>query len=84
MEIEINGKTYRINEDIRFGVQYALQKEPENLDNHFRFFKEVLIPSPNQKEIFNFKESDREKIFDAWVEMKKQQTVEIKKKRSQF
>lgn len=82
MELEINGKIYTLNEDLRLGVLYMMQKKPEDFDVHMKFFKEFLQPSPSFKEMLNFKESDTEKIFKAYGDLKKAQATDLKKKLS--
>jgi len=83
MEIEINNKTYEINPDIRFGTSIALKKNPENEDNTIKFLREVLIPTPTGKEIYNFRDSDILRVFELYGEAKNEQLVEYKKKLSQ-
>ena len=72
--ININGKEYKINTDTKWGTKKLMKKvndDPRNLDN-IRYveliIKDVLIPSPTSKEMFNFKDSDIERIFEAFAE----------------
>lgn len=81
MEIEINGKKYKIDDNPRFGVMELLMKSPEDPKYIRLFLKEVLIPTPTPKEIFNFRKSDIENIMDMFNKSEQEDSLELKKKR---
>ncbi|MFX1296297.1 MAG: hypothetical protein ACFFD2_15780 [Promethearchaeota archaeon] len=81
MEIEINGKKYKIDDNPRFGVMELLMKSPEDPKYIRLFLKEVLIPTPTPKEIFNFRKSDIENIMDIFNKSEQEDSLELKKKR---
>lgn len=81
MEIEINDKKYKINEDPRFGVMELLMKSPEDPKYIRLFLKEILIPTPTPKEIFNFKKSDIVNIMSVFSDIEQEESLELKKKR---
>jgi len=83
MDIAINGKKFILNDDVRLGILIQVDKDPNNLDTIFAFFREILIPSPTNKEIENFRQSDMNKIFAKWKELQDEQVSETKKKLSQ-
>ena len=83
MSININGKDYRFNSDVRLGVLELA----ENLDNismkHIKIIlREILTPSPNAKEYFNIRKSQLTVIMEKYGEYMEQESSEIKKKRS--
>jgi len=86
--ININGKDYKINLDIRLGTEklmrlvYANPENPKNPKYLDIVLKDLLIPSPTDKEIFNFRLSDREKIFKLFAEESSKTDADFKKKRS--
>ena len=87
--VEINGKNYKINMDLKWGTQKLMKKindDPKNLEN-LRYLevivKDILIPSPTAKEIFNFRNSDIERIFEEFADDNKGVNVDFKKKLSQ-
>lgn len=82
MDIEINGKEYSFNNDIRFGVLIKIQEDPENLKHMQVFLKEILLPTPTKKEVYNFRESDLINISQKFEEFQKRKTAEAKKKLS--
>lgn len=86
--IEINGKEYKINLDIRWGTQKLMrkiQKDIMNPDNE-KFLeyiiKDLLIPKPTMKEIIEFRRSDIERIFNTFGEEVEEVDKDFKKKRS--
>lgn len=85
MKITINNKEYKINTDISWG----LYKRIANLENNPKDFiavdegmKQILIPTPSNQDINNFKKSDIEHIFEKFAEAEKEESIEFKKKRS--
>ena len=63
-----------------------INDDPKNLNN-MRYLelimKDILIPPPTAKEMFNFRDSDIEKIFEALADDSKEVNADFKKKRSQ-
>ena len=64
--ININGKDYKINMDTRLGTKKLMKKisdDPSSLDN-IRYIelilRDILIPIPTGKEMFNFRDSVKE------------------------
>ena len=86
--IKINGKDFEINLDIRWGTQKLMrkiQKDMENPDNdkYMEYImKDLLIPSPSNKEMMNFRRSDIEYIFEAFADEAESKDKDFKKKRS--
>ena len=86
--IEINGKQYEVNLDIRWGTQKIMRRienKPDNPDNMKymeHVLKDILIPSPSAKEIMNFRRSDIERIFNEFAKDMKKTDSDFKKKRS--
>ena len=85
----INGKEYKINMDLKWGTQKLMKKindDPKNLEN-LRFLeiivKDILIPPPTGKELFNFRNSDIERIFEEFADDNKEVNADFKKKLSQ-
>ena len=83
MEIELNGKVFEYNDDVRFGVIELMRKDPEKLKNIKIFLKEILIPNPTAKEIFNFRESQIRNIIEEYGKFRTQDNIESKKKLGQ-
>lgn len=85
--LEINGKEYRINMDTRWGTKKLMKKindDIRNLDNMKYLeliIKDLLIPSPTAKEMFNFRDSDIEKIFEEFSKDNKEVNADFKQKR---
>jgi len=82
MEIEVNGKLFILNDDPRLGVLMELEKHPNSMDTIWMFFKEILVPSPTDKEIKRFRQSDLGRIFQAWGDLQRENIAETKKKLS--
>jgi hypothetical protein len=84
--IEINGKKYEINLDIKLGTQKLMQKirndpnDAKNVDYMASILKDILIPSPSTKEIDNFRSSDLETVFDSFGDELINLDREVKKK----
>jgi len=83
MDIKINGKTFKFNDDIKFGILEMIEKQKSDAKSMKRFWREALIPTPSEKEMYNFRESDIINIFVAWKKFREEQTIEFKKKLSQ-
>lgn len=87
--VEINGKEYKINKDITLGTQELLLKikdDPDNIENmkYIRYIlKDILIPSPTNREIFVFRTSDIERIMNLYNEDMSETNKDFKKKLSQ-
>jgi hypothetical protein len=86
--IEIEGKEYEINMDIRWGTQKLMRRiqkdlqNPEN-DKYLEYIiKDMLIPTPSKKEMMNFRQSDIEKIFETFGKEVENKDKDFKKKRS--
>ncbi len=83
MGIEINGKKYEFNPDIRLGILELMENVSKLNIKQFRMiFKEILIPNPTPKELFNIKTSHIEKIFSGFTESIQREVVRTKKKLS--
>lgn len=87
--LKINGKIYKINLDIKWGTEKIMKKvmdDPTNSDTqkYMEFIiKDILIPSPTKKEMFNFRKSDILRIFDTFTEEMSETNADFKKKLSQ-
>ncbi|KKM70230.1 hypothetical protein LCGC14_1442850 [marine sediment metagenome] len=86
--IEINGKEFKINLDIRWGTQKLMRKiqgdmeNPKN-DKYMEYImKDLLIPSPSTREMMEFRRSDIENIFTIFGEEVENKDKDFKKKRS--
>lgn len=87
--ILINKKEYKVNLDIKLGTQKLMgiiMKDPKNEKNP-RYMeivlKDILIPSPSTTDIFHFRMSDIEKIFNEFGEDANKTESDFKKKLSQ-
>lgn len=80
--MKINGKEYKINTDITFGIMEDSQKDPNNPDTMKRMLKEILIPKPTEKAIRGFKLSQITKIMEEFSAIQKQEQTTFKKKLS--
>lgn len=87
--MEINGKEFKVNLDIKWGTEKLIaivMKDPSHpkAEQYMTaVFKDLLIPSPTVKEMFNFRRSDIQRIFEAFTEEMKGENKDFKKKRSQ-
>lgn len=87
--IEINGKKYEINLDLKWGTEKLMKKvfeDPENPKNQNyleHIIKDLLIPSPTAREMFNFRKSDIENAFKMFTEDISETNADYKKKLSQ-
>jgi len=87
--IKINGKEYKINLDIKWGTEKLMRKvlnspeSPENDKYMSMVFKDILIPAPTAKEMFNFRMSDVRRIFETWTKESEDTNADFKKKLSQ-
>ena len=87
--IKINGKEYKINMDMKWGTQKLLQKirdDPLNKKNMKYLeliIKDILVPTPSQNEMFNFRNSDIETIFTEFGKDSSEVNKDFKKKLSQ-
>lgn len=86
--VMINGKKFKINNDLKWGTQMMMMKirenpeNPKNIGYMEKVFRDLLIPAPTQKEMFNFRNSDIEKILDEFSRQTEKVTAESKKKLS--
>ena len=81
-KIKINGKEYKFNSDIRLGIMEAMETHSEDIRVIKLFIKEVLIPSPTSKEMFEFRKSDMIRLMEDYSEFQKEETIDFKKKLS--
>lgn len=83
MGIEINGKHYEFNLDIRLGILALMERGSQiNIKQLRIIIKELLIPNPTPKELFNMKTSDRNRVFEGFTKATLGESTEIKKKLS--
>jgi len=82
MEIEINGKIYRINSDVKFGIMELLDENPEDVKVIKMIIKDILIPTPSNEDMFDFRKSDIERIFIAFSNQQEEENKTFKKKLS--
>lgn len=87
--IEINGKKYEINLDIKWGTEKLMKKvfeDPENPKNQ-KYLEHIIIdlltPPPTAREMFNFRKSDIENILKTFTEDMSETNKDFKKKLSQ-
>lgn len=87
--IIINGKEYKINLDLKWGTEKLIQEvmdnptNPKNNKYMAAIFKDMLIPDPTAKEMFNFRMSDIKGIFETFDKELSETNKDFKKKRSQ-
>lgn len=85
----INDKEYVVNLDIKWGTEKLMNKitqDPTNPNNNkymTMVFKDLLIPEPTTKEMFNFRRSDIKRILDEFNDEAKETNSDFKKKLSQ-
>ncbi len=82
MDIEINNKTYEVNDDITLGTLYRLQQHPNDLKYLFAFLKEAVLPTPSDKELLKFKKSDVKRLMAVFELLQEDDLRETKKKLS--
>lgn len=83
MGIEINGKKYKFNPDVRLGILDMMERgDVKTIKKLKMVLKELLMPNPSPKELFNIRQKDSEKIFIAYGEYIGEELVETKKKLS--
>ena len=86
--IEINKKEYEINLDVKWGTQKLMrkiQKDLENPDNdkYMEYImKDILIPSPTNRELMEFRQSDVANALTRYSEEANNKDKEFKKKLS--
>ena len=86
--ITINGKDYKINLDIKLGTEKLMRfvhknpTHPKVAEFMERILKDLLIPAPTSKEIFEFRYSDRDLIFEQFTKEIQEVDRDFKKKRS--
>ena len=82
MDVVINGKKYQFNDDPRWGILELIQTKGDDPKVVKAFLREILIPSPTAKELFEFRRSDIFRIFEEYGKLQEQEDEELKKKRS--
>ncbi len=83
MGIKINGKQYEFNSDIRLGILELMERgDTLSIKQLKMVLKELLIPNPTPKELFNIKTSTSTKIFTEFSKFIQGNSTEIKKKLS--
>ena len=80
--IEINGKEYSFNPDVRLGILGMIEKRNFTIKQLKIIFRELLIPTPTAKELFDIKSSVSSKIFSEYTKFVQKNSAEIKKKLS--
>ena len=83
MGIEVNGKKFGFNLDVRLGI-LELMDRADKLDvKHIKIIlKEILRPIPTGKDLFNVRRSDIENIMEAFIKKMEIESAEYKKKLS--
>ena len=70
--VNINGKEYKINLDLKWGTEKLIKRVMDNpthpdADKYMAaVFKDMLIPAPTSKEMFNFRRSDIKRMFEEY------------------
>ena len=83
MGIEINGKQYEFNPDIRLGILELMERFGKLTVKQLKMvLRELLIPKLTPKELFNLKPSISTKIFREFSKFMRENSIEIKKKLS--
>ena len=83
MGIEINGKKYEFNSDIRLGILELMERGDVLSAKQLKMIlRELLEPNPTPKELFNIKSSMATKIFTDFSDFIRENSTEIKKKLS--
>jgi len=85
MGILINGKEYQINIDVSWKTQKMLaifEKNPRSITpNKMEFIiKDMLIPTPSDKELNKFRKSEIDNLFMKFTELILEEDKEAKKK----
>jgi len=87
--VKVNGKEYKINMDLKLGTQKLMRiiyEDPQNEKNQKYLemvLKDILIPTPTVRELFNFRNSDVERIFRSLEKDADETDTDFKKKLSQ-
>ena len=83
MSIEVNKKKYGFNSDVRLGVLELVENLNDLQMKHIRLIlKEILVPSPTNKEFFNVRKSQLIEIMKEYSKYMETESAEIKKKLS--
>ena len=86
--IEVNGKKYEINIDTKLGTEKLMSKimsnpeNPKNVGYMVIILKDILIPSPDNNVLAQFRRSDREKVFQTFADKMASANSDLKQKRS--
>lgn len=80
--MEINGKKYKINADVTFGILEDLETNEEDIGTMKRAIKEFLIPEPSNKDIRAMRLSQLFKIMNAFKDAQVELNIDLKKKLS--
>lgn len=84
--IEINGKKYEVNLDVKLGTQLFMSKvmkDPNLYDKYIiRILRDLLIPTPTDSELVDFRRSDIFRIFNLFAEQGEELDSDFKKKLS--
>lgn len=86
--IEVNGKKYEINIDTKLGTEKLMSKimanseNPKNVGYMVIILKDILVPSPDNNVLAQFRRSDREKVFQAFADKMSNANSDLKQKRS--
>lgn len=84
----INGKEYEVNLDIKWGTQKLMRRiqadpdNPKNMQYTEYILKDLLVPSPTNKEMMEFRNSDLENVFNEFADNVEAKDKDFKKKRS--
>ncbi len=79
--IKINNKEYDITANIKFGTLMKLESDSENPDTMRMAIKEMLTPSPTNKQIDNFRQLDILEIMHEFSIKQQELVSDFKKKR---
>lgn len=80
--MKINGKEYKINADIEFGLMEDMTKKGDDPEVMKKAFKKILVPAPTVAEMRKFKQSDIFRFMKEFQNAQKKMNTEFKKKLS--
>lgn len=86
--IEVNEKKYEINIDTKLGTEKLMSKimsnpdNPKNVGYMVIILRDILVPTPSNNELSDFRRSDREKVFQAFADKMNNANSDLKQKRS--
>lgn len=81
IKIKINNKEFKVTANIKFGTLIKLESNSDDPDIIRLALKEMLIPTPTDKQVDNFRQLDILEIMHEFSNKQKDLISDFKKKR---